>query len=163
MTTLFNFQPPAQSNYQFQPVLDGNPYTAVVPYLMFGQRWYLALLALNGSLIFYRSLVGSPGGVSVQAMSWQTGYVNVQTTAPHGYRVGQTVELTVKGCAPAAYNGSFPCLITGDDTFSYPLAGDPGAASTLGTATYDLNLAWGYFQTSTLVYRAPTQQFEVTP
>ena len=28
---------------------------------------------------------------------------------------------------------------------------------------YDINLVWGYFTTSTLVFREATQQFEVTP
>jgi hypothetical protein len=28
---------------------------------------------------------------------------------------------------------------------------------------YDINLVAGYFTTSTLVFRSPTQQFEVTP
>lgn len=163
MTTFFNFQPPAQENFQFQPVLDGNPYTAIVPYLMFGQRWYLALLALNGSLVFYRSLVGSPSSAAIQAMSWETGHVDVQTTAPHGYSVGQTIQLTVKGCSPSVLNGSFQCLITGTDTFSYQLAGDPDIASALGSVSYDLNLAWGYFKSSSLVYRSATQQFEVSP
>jgi len=163
MTTYFNFEPPAQSNFQFQPTLDGNTYTAIVPYLLFGQRWYLALFALNGTMVFYRSLVGSPAGVAIQGLSWATGAARVVTAQPHGYAVGQTIELTVRDCSPAAYNGTFPCLITGPSTLSYPLAGDPGPSAALGTLSWDLDLAGGYFQTSTLVYRDPTRQFEVSP
>jgi hypothetical protein len=163
LTTFYNFQPPAQSNFTFEPTLDGNPYTAVVPYLLFGQRFYLQLTSLNGTLIFNRALVGSPSGVSIETMTWQTGYVAVETTAPHGYSVGQTIELTIKGCSPPALNGIFDCLITGPDTFTYPLPGDPGAASALGGISYDIDLAFGYFQVSTLVYRTATAQFEVGP
>jgi hypothetical protein len=163
MTTFFNFQPPKQSNFQFSPTLDGQPYTAVVPWLLFGQRWYLALLQLNGALVFYRSLVGSPLGFILETLSWQAGAALAQTSAAHGFRNGQTVELTVSGCSPDAYNGAFPCLITGPDTFSYPLPGNPGAASVLGGAAYNLNLAGGYFRTSSLVFRPATMQFEVSP
>lgn len=164
MTTFFNFQPPAQSNFQFEPTLDGNPYAAVVPWLLFGQRWYLALFSLNGVLIFYRSLIGSPPGLDIQTIGWEgDGYVAVTTSMPVPYQIGQTINLTISGCSPDAYNGTFPCLITGPDSFIYPLAGNPGAVTALGRAAYNINLAWGYFQQSSLVYRPATQQFEVSP
>jgi hypothetical protein len=165
VTTYFNFQPPALGApvFEFQPTLDGQSYTASVPWLLFGQRWYLSLRALNGTLIFFRSLIGSPPGRALQTLSWQNGYVSATTTAPHGYAVGQQIELTISGCTPAALNGTFPCLVTGPNSFSYALAQDPGIATTLGLASYDVNLAWGFFQQSSLVFRTATQQFEVSP
>jgi hypothetical protein len=54
-------------------------------------------------------------------------------------------------------------LVTGANSFSYALAQDPGVATALGLASYDVNLAWGYFQQSSLVFRTATQQFEVSP
>lgn len=165
MTTYFNFQPPAVGApvFEFQPTLDGQPYTASVPWLLFGQRWYLSLQALNGTLIFNRSLIGSPSGVALQSAAWQNGYVNATTANPHGYAVGQSIDLTISGCVPAALNGTFPCLVTGPTGFSFALAQDPGTVTTLGLASFNINLAWGYFQSSSLVFRTATQQFEVTP
>jgi hypothetical protein len=44
----------------------------------------------------------------------------------------------------------------------YPLAQPPAEQPLkLGRATYDINLAGGYFVTSHLVFRQATQQFEV--
>jgi hypothetical protein len=163
MSTFFNFNPQPLVNFQFTPTLDGVSYTAIVPWLLFGQRWYLSLLALNGELIFNRSLIGSPSGVSIEGLSWETGYVNALTSAPHGYQVGQTIELTLSGSLPVAYDGIYECVITGPNTFSYPLASDPGLPSSFGNVNYNVNLAWGYFDTSVMVYRPATQQFEVTP
>ena len=45
--------------------------------------------------------------------------------------------------------------VAGDVIFNQALVGSP-----LG---YDINLAGGYFTTSTLVFRQSTQQFEISP
>jgi hypothetical protein len=167
MPTYFNFQPSTAAPFQFQPVLDGSPYIATVPWLAFAKRFYLNLLASDGTQIIYTALVGSPTGVAIQALSWAMGRASATTVAPHGYKVGRVISLTVVGCLPAAYNGVVAALITGQDSFSWALAANPGAASVLGNANYDINLLGGVpnengqqFK-STLVFRAQSQQFEV--
>jgi hypothetical protein len=93
----------------------------------------------------------------------------VTTAGPHGYRIASTVELTLVGSTPDAYNGLFPCLITGPSSFSYILADDPGAATVFGTANYNINLIGGVakedgtFFASTLMFRQAASQFEVSP
>jgi len=169
MTTFFTFQPSTSAPYQFQPVLDGATYNATVPWLAFGARYYLNLVASNGTLVLYRALSGSPTGVALQAISWANGRAQALTAAPHGYKTGRIISLTVSGCSPSAYNGIVQALITGPSTFSYALASNPGAASALGNASYDVNLIGGVPNengdqfTSTLVFREQSQQFEVNP
>ncbi len=90
MTALTLFSPGANQNFSFQPTLDGQQYSAVITWSLFGQRWILNLRTLQGSLVLQKPLTGSPNG-------------------------------------------------------------------------YDINLVAGYFTTSTLVYRAPTNNFEVGP
>lgn len=90
MTTLTLFAPGANQNFTFQPTLDGQQYSAIVTWSLFGQRWILNVYTLQGTLVFQKPLTGSPNG-------------------------------------------------------------------------YDINLAGGYFMTSTLVFRAPTNNFETSP
>lgn len=90
MTTLTQFAPTLNQNFTFQPTLDGQQYSAVVTWNLFGQRWVLNIYTLQGVLVVEKPLRGSP-------------------------------------------------------------------------ADYDINLVTGYFRTSTLLYRAGTNNFEVTP
>lgn len=58
--TTFPFIPSNNTPFQFQPTLDNNPYTCVVTWNLFGQRYYLNCLDLSGNLIFCKAMVGSP-------------------------------------------------------------------------------------------------------
>lgn len=162
MTTLFNFVQPPNSLYQFSPVLDGNTYSATVYWNYPGQRYYIQVTDLDGTLIFALPLIGSPTGYFIESIAWSFGTVVVNTSMPHGYALGSTIDLTLVGCAPDVFNGLFRCLITAEDQFSYPLAANPGIATALGQVNYDINIAAGYFN-STLIWREPNQQFEVSP
>lgn len=169
MTTFFPFTPSPAAPFQFQPTLDGAVYNASVPWLFFGSRYYLSLSSVSGTTIWYGAVVGSPTGVALSALSWANGIVSARTALPHGYKVAATVLLAIDGSTPAAYDGTFPCLITGPTTFSYALASDPGPGTVLGTAQYDVNLIGGVPNAngvpfaSTLVFRQSSQQFEVSP
>lgn len=162
MTTFIDFAPSAIAPFHFQVTLDGQQYNAVVTWSLFGRRFYLNLFALDGTRIVTKAIVSSPGGVAIEAMSWSGAKVAVTTSVPHGYKLGTVISLTIAGCSPDSYNGTVPCTITGPDTFTYPLATNPGAATTFGSATYNISLTAGYF-TSTLVFRDQSQQFEVGP
>lgn len=169
MTTYVDFVPSSSAPFQFQPTLDGQVYNAVVTWNISvlstaaPQRYYINLYALDGTLIFALPLIGSPTGFEIESLSWANGSVTVTTTTPHGYRIGQTIALTISSCTPTAYNGVFNCLILSPSNFSYPLPSNPGVETSLGNVIYNINLASGYFQTSTLVFREASQQFEVNP
>jgi hypothetical protein len=90
MTTYTQFVPQPNTLFQFQPTLDGQQYTVVVTWSLYGQRWYFNLLTLQRQLVLSAALVGSPDN-------------------------------------------------------------------------YDIDLVWGYFTTSRMIFRASTQQFEVSP
>lgn len=169
MTQIFPFVPSSVTPFSFSPVLDGATYNATVPWGLFGARYYLNLVALDGTLIWYGAIVGSGSGISIQSMTWANGIVAVTTAVPHGYKPATTVELTITGCTPDAYNGLYPCLITGPSSFSYLLASDPGSSTVFGIASYDVSMIGGvqkedgtYFQ-STLLFRTQSQNFEASP
>lgn len=90
MTTLTQFIPTVNQNFTFQPTLDGQQYSCVVTWSLFGQRWVINLYTTQGVLVVQKPLRGSP-------------------------------------------------------------------------VDYDINLVSGYFLTSSLVYRAGTNNFEVSP
>lgn len=167
--TIFPFKPSSTAPFGFQPTLNGNVYNATVPWLLFGARYYLKLTALDGTPILYTAIAGSPTGQALQALTWANGIVTATSILPHGFKIAGTVMLTISGSVPAAYNGLVPAFVTGRSTFTYPLAANPGAATVFGSASFDVNLIGGvpnengdYF-TSTLVFRAAAQQFEVSP
>jgi hypothetical protein len=169
MTAFFPFTPQQTSPFQFQPVLDGSVYRAAVPSLLFGNRYYLDLRAVDGTPLSYRAVVGSKPALQLQALSWANGRARAQTALPHGYKPASSVSLTVAGCTPVGYNGLVQAMSTGPATLQWSLAADPGAATVLGQISQDVNLIGGvpnelgvYF-TSTIVFRTGTQQFEVSP
>lgn len=172
MTTIFPFQPPT-APVTFQPTLDGELYQATVTWNYYSQRFYLTLTDLSGNLIVSRSIVGSSPQQPLSDLSWQNGLVTAVTQNPHGYPIGSLVELTIRDADPSGYNGVFECAILDGLTFTYLVVESPWPALTsasgvevaqaTGTYSFDINLVEGYFKTSTLVYRAPLAQFEVTP
>lgn len=66
------------------------------------------------------------------SFAWSAGTVTVTTAAALPYTTGDKATLTISGAAPAGYNGTFLCDITGANTFTYPLASDPGAFTSPG-------------------------------
>lgn len=161
--TSYPFQPSLLGAFNFQPTFDGNTYIVTVTWNLYGQRYYVNCFTVSGDLVFSVALAGSANAQPIEAIAWTPNTVTVTTAAPHGYRIGSTVALTVAGMTPDAYNGTFDALIINANQFTYALSSDPGAASSFGAVSYDINLAAGYFTESTLVYRAFNQVFEVAP
>lgn len=60
VTAVYDFQPSTSAPFQFQPTLDGQQYTAVVTWNLFGQRFYLNLYRLDGTRVLTLALVGAP-------------------------------------------------------------------------------------------------------
>lgn len=162
--TVINFTP-ARTNppFTFTATLDGAQYNCVVTWLVFGQYWYITISDLSNNLILYRRLVGSECGFNIQSLSWSNGYVDITTTAPHGYLRKSTIQLRVSGCTPDAFNGIVSAYVIDTVTLQYPLILNPGTPTALGLVNYDINIVGGYFQTSTLVFRPVNNQFEILP
>lgn len=76
-----------------------------------------------------------PNAKAISTITWAGNVATVTTVAAHGYPNGEQPELTIAGAAPAGYNGTFGCTITGASTFTYPLAVNPGNIVTPGTWT----------------------------
>jgi len=87
------------------------------------------------------------------SLGWSTSFSTI---------VGTSQLLTLTGCAPDAYNGTYECLI-GQDWASYPASADPGTVTAVGQVGPVLNILSGYFTTSTMVFLSDSQQFVVTP
>jgi hypothetical protein len=171
VTSYYQFAPSASANppFSFSPQLDGVQYNATVTWSLFGQRWYLNLVALDGTPILTTALVGSPTGIALENLEWSGGVVTATTSTPHGLKVGRVISLTISGATPDGYNGFFACQITGPQKFTYALATNPGMATVFGFENYNVNLVGGvadengnYFS-STLVFRESAQTFETNP
>jgi hypothetical protein len=159
--TFIDFVPSQIQAPQFNLTLDGNTYTAVITWNLFAQRYYITILSLEGTVIVTEALVGSPIPIAISSVSWANGKAIVRTAAPHGLRFAQSAIRTISGMAPDAYNGTFQVFAIDRSTFSFPLAANPGAATGIGAVENNINLVAGLF-TSTLVFRAANNQFEVT-
>ncbi len=167
MTTYTPFLPTATVPFQFTPTLDGAQYTLVVTWGLAGQRWYVNLYDQNGVLIFYLPLIASGNPTPTASLTYDgvSQLATVTTVSPHGLAIGSIVEMTISGVTPSGYNGVFAMeVVSGPSTLKYSLAPDPGGPATAqGSIGRDINIGAGYFETSTLIFRDETQQFEVSP
>ena len=161
-TTFINFVPskvpPAPF---FNATLDGSIYTITILWNLFAQRYYVQVQSLDGTIILYTALVGSPIGIDVSALSWANGTVTVTTITPHQIPIGQIVNVSLVGAIPDAYNGLVEALVINMTQFTFALATNPGAATTFGTIQQNIDLVAGLLN-DTLVYRGANMQFEVT-
>lgn len=163
MTTYVQFSPSTLGPFQFTATLDGNNYNCTITWNLFRRGWYLNCYDLSNNLIFSEPLISSPAAFLIQTITWASNLVTVETETPHGIPLGNVAQFTIAGCTPSAYNGVVRALATGPSTFTYPLAGNPGLISVAGSVQRNQNLAGGYFQTSTLVYRESTGNIEISP
>lgn len=158
------FQPSNTTAFTFQATLDGEQYTVVVTYNLFGQRYYATVYDLSGNLISSRGLVSSTALISA-ALTWSDGIASASLSGPHGIAIGSVAAVTVAGTG-LTYDGTFNAFATGSDSLEYYLPADPGASAS-GTVTQNLSLITqaldGSYFTSTLTYRSNLTEFEVSP
>jgi len=81
MTTLYQFTPQINQNFTFSPTLDGQQYSVIVVWSLFGQRWIVNVYTLQGVLLFQKPLTGSPNDYSINLAA---GYMSSSTLV---YRV----------------------------------------------------------------------------
>lgn len=163
MTTLVPFQPTPFAPVSFIATLDGQQYTISITWNLFGQRWYFNVADLSGNQIVSEGLAASPAPLALASLAWANGFASATTGTPHGFLIGSTALLSVSGCAPAAYNGAVEAYVENHNTIYWPLMENPGMATQLGAVSADIDLVEQYFQTSTVVFRESTQQFEINP
>jgi len=125
-----------------------------IPYLDTDQVWCIVNRTIGGATKRFverldptvntdSCLTGSFDPIEITAISWLAGTVTVTTLTAHGLGVGSSVRIA--GCDPAGYNRDFMCTAgTAGTTINYALETDPGAATTLGTAT-PLAAVWAGF------------------
>jgi hypothetical protein len=79
------------------------------------------------------------GSVAITAMTWLASVVTVTlATAQTGsWSTDDIVRVTIAGAAPTAYNGTYNATVVDSTHFTFPLAANPGAATTLGTMTLE--------------------------
>jgi uncharacterized repeat protein (TIGR01451 family) len=77
----------------------------------------------------------SPGTQTygITNLTWAGGTATATTAEPVVWAVGTNVQGTVFGATPAGYNGRFLITVTAANQFTYPLAANPGAVTTLPT------------------------------
>jgi hypothetical protein len=75
------------------------------------------------------------GALPLASLTYAGGTVTAIAAAPHGFAIGDTVPLTIAGCVPSGYNGTFNCVVTGASSFAYVLPSNPGANTAPGTYT----------------------------
>ena len=95
---------------------------------------------VNGDIRYNTTTGQYEGFTTVAAQTTISSITNVTTTATattvanHNMQTGDYVTIT--GCTPSAYNGSFSITVTGNTTFTYTMLTNPGgSASVVGTYT----------------------------
>lgn len=95
---------------------------------------------VNGDIRYNTTTGQYEGFITVAAQTTISTITNVTTTATvttvanHNLQTGN--YLTITGCTPSAYNGSFSITVTGDTTFTYTMLSNPGGSATVvGTYT----------------------------
>lgn len=59
-TAIIPFLPTPTAPFQFQAVLDGEAFTVVVTWNLFGQRWFANIYTVDSVLLLSIGMVGSP-------------------------------------------------------------------------------------------------------
>ena len=57
---VYQFIPNPVAPFEFQPILDGVTYTAIVTWNVFGRRYYVSVYAQDGTRVVTLPVIGSP-------------------------------------------------------------------------------------------------------
>jgi hypothetical protein len=71
-TTFIDFVPTPAAPFQFRAVLDGESYTVIITWNLFGQRWYANLYTVDSVLLLSIGMVGSPLDVDISLTAGYT-------------------------------------------------------------------------------------------
>lgn len=87
------------------------------------------------NLGFHQLLMIAPdqSGLGLTSLVWANNQVTVTTSAPLTGAVGSTFIVSIAGTVPVAYNGTFTAVVSGTNTFVYPLDVNPGTVTQVGS------------------------------
>lgn len=89
MTTIV-FRPSGNVPFQFQATLDNINYSVVITWNLFGERYFINIYTLNGTLVYSGPLIASPSDYPIQIPPF-----NYFTTSKIVfYEASQTFEIT---------------------------------------------------------------------
>ena len=149
MTTFTSFQPTATAPQQFNATLDGDPYTILVTWELFDQRYYINVHDQTNTLVVCEPVIGSPTPLDlapppaaepIASMIWSStggGRVFFVMASPSTVVLGDTIDVsgaTNTGTAgDGAVNGNFVVdQWTDSEHFSAALTAPTGAIGTIG-------------------------------
>lgn len=162
MATYVPFRASNTSAPRLTVQLDYQDITMMVTWNVAAQRYFINLYTLDGVWICTVPMVETSKGQPVLTMVYDSsqGLLVGTMAAPMRRPPGQIVDYVLEGFSPSTINGLQQCLTLADQRFSFK-APDPGVISIMGHASRYQNMAKGYFQYSTLIYR--NGQFETNP
>ena len=187
MTTIVQFNPQPTSVFRFSPVLDGITYSATVTWNVYGQRYYLNIYTVDGTLKLSIPLIGSPDSGFVESVQETvTTVVFVANTINGAFRaypitavnVDQLIiNMSLSGTGVQSqsllsstgtdgngfymqFTKSFTQSVTGNElTLTFVQRTSLWIPSVDGNMG-DINLTNGYFDTP-IIYRATSKNFEI--
>ncbi|MBI2798970.1 MAG: hypothetical protein HYX63_01585 [Gammaproteobacteria bacterium] len=121
---------------------------ATIPYQGADQTWVLVKRTVNGVTKRYVEVIDALNtdaaitGTTFSAITgatWAASVVTI-TKAGHGYSTGDTIRQ--RKTVPTGYNGDYVITNTGVNSYTYALAVNPGAVTTLGESG-KATAAWG--------------------
>jgi len=74
--TVVNFVQPPSAAFSFQATLDGNAYTVSVPWNLYGQRYYVLVSTLSGTLVVALPRIS---GTTANPLNLVAGYFTTST------------------------------------------------------------------------------------
>lgn len=159
MTTFVDFQPTTVAPFQFQPTLaNGLQYIVTVPWNEFGQRFFVVMTDLAGTLVVSRGLAAT-GPTLLGSLTWTDQVASVITQLPHNVPVASVVNFRIAQ-SNSAFDGTWQGLAVGATGLTYSLPTDPSESAPIsGQVNFDLDLLNGY-GIGPLYYHEDTQQFE---
>ncbi|CAB4155375.1 hypothetical protein UFOVP671_3 [uncultured Caudovirales phage] len=94
-------------------------------------------LVYNGSK--WGNIFSAAFNTTISTLTSASTTATATMSVAHNLKTGMSV--TIAGCTPAGYNGTYIITVTGATTFTYTLSGALGVVTVLGTATPDVNFA----------------------
>jgi hypothetical protein len=162
LSTLISFTPSITQAFQFQPTIAGTQYNAVITWSLFGQRYYLNLSTLDGTLLCCTALVATGPTLSA-TLNWADtgvgGIATVTTASAHNVPLGQVVNMTVSETG-TAFDGEWQGLSTGTMTLTYALSNPNVSLQQTGKVDFPVNAIAPFGIDGAFLFRFDTQQFE---
>lgn len=159
MSTFVDFAPTGTEPFQFQPILNGTQYTALITWNIFGERYYLNLYDLSNNLIVCEALTES-GPMLRCALTWADNVATAVCQAPHNVPIADVAYLRISQTDGSTYEGVYLGTAVDEVTLTFDLTTNPDQPVAIaGTLSFDLDLLGGY-GIGSLYFHADTQQFE---